>query len=179
MNKQSSPLLGRAWCVCVNICVITWVCSPLKLTRNRTHLHTETLSHLRAHLSNSHSSEQFPAAFNCPSSVLVPQTPNTHSLSAAYLVDNPFFSPLSHHATDFFCYDCACESTHYIPFCLVLIISEQHAQTPACLHGTWSVSVQLKANDARSKHFLCLIRHGFPSYAHTHAYIQTTMSLNV
>lgn len=65
------------------------------LTHDCTHLHTET--HINtfslAHTGTptiSHSSKHLPAAFNCTSCVLIPQTPDTHSLFAAYLVDNPF-----------------------------------------------------------------------------------------
>lgn len=71
--------------------------SPRTHTRHRTHIFTLKPMYCKHRFALtgtptfSLGSEQFPAAFNCTSSVPVSQTPDTHRLAAAaaYLADNP------------------------------------------------------------------------------------------
>lgn len=119
--------------------------SPRTHTRHRTHIFTLKPVYCKHRFTLtgtptfSLGSEQFPAAFNCTSSVPVSQTPDTHRLAAAaYLAHNPcvfyfFKAPCSR-------FPCKDVSQLIVHCCPALLSQNSVANLSACFHHVLSVS---------------------------------------
>ena len=150
----------------------TWLhCTHL---HTEIHLNTSSLTHTGTP-TISHSSKNIPATFNCNSCFHIPQTPYTHSLYAAYIVDNPFVL-LYDTMQPLFPWLCL-ESTHYIPFCFGFIINTLclFIFTQSMVSFIWavrqgcqwllSISIWLAQDDS----FAMVYRHAHKlTHTHTH-----------